>query len=75
MNDICYRVFYDENWTMVSERCKEEVKVVDVIDLPPFIADKTYLSEDVNEKESDDEEKEDDKVESNRADEKSKGDT
>jgi hypothetical protein len=60
---------------MVSERCKEEVKVVDVIDLPPFIADKTYLSEDVNEKESDDEEKEDDKVESNRADEKSKGDT
>ena len=48
MNDICYRVFYDENWTMVSERCKEEVKVVDVIDLPPFIADKTYLSEDVN---------------------------
>ena len=75
MNDICYRVFYDENWTMVSERCKEEVKVVDVIDLPPFIADKTYLSEDVNEKESDDEEKGDDKVESNRADEKSKGDT
>ena len=75
MNDICYRVFYDENWTMVSERCKEEVKVVDVIDLPPFIADKTYFSEDVNEKESDDEEKEDDKVESNRADEKSKGDT
>jgi len=75
MNDICYRVFYDENWTMVSERCKEEVKVVDVIDLPPFIADKTYLSEDVNEKESDDEEKEDDKVESNRADKKSKGDT
>jgi hypothetical protein len=60
---------------MVSERCKEEVKVVDVIDLPPFIADKTYLSEDVNEKESDDEEKEDDKVESDRADEKSKGDT
>ena len=74
MNDICYRVFYDENWTMVSERCKEEVKVMDVIDLPPFIADKTYLSEDVNEKEYDDEEKEDDKVESNRADTKKKGD-